>query len=69
MCGRVPQQLKKPQNLFDIVFLDPPYQDNILLPTCFYLEEQGFLAKDASIYLSAELVQQDDLPANWQTKK
>ncbi len=69
-CGRVPQQLKKPQTLFDIVFLDPPYEDNLLLPTCFYLEEQGFLAKGAYLYLEAkELLQQGDLPANWQLLK
>ncbi len=69
-CGRVPAQLKKPQRLFDIVFLDPPYQEDLLLPTCFYLEEQGFLASNAYIYLEArELLQQSDLPANWQLLK
>jgi 16S rRNA (guanine966-N2)-methyltransferase len=69
-CARVPQQLKKPEKLFDIVFLDPPYQDNLLLPTCFYLEEQNFLAKEAYIYLETNhLLQQSDLPVNWQLLK
>ncbi len=69
-CGRVPQQLKKPSKLFDIVFLDPPYQENLLLPTCFYLEEQGFLAKEAYIYLETKaLLQQSDLPDNWRLVK
>ncbi len=69
-CGRVPAQLKKPQRLFDVVFLDPPYQEDLLLPTCFYLEEQGFLASNAYIYLEAkEMLQQSDLPANWQLLK
>ena len=69
-CGRVPQQLKKPQILFDIVFLDPPYQENLLLPTCFYLEEQGFLAKEAYIYLETQsLLQPADLPPEWHLLK
>lgn len=66
----VPLQLKKPQKLFDIVFLDPPYQENLLLPTCFFLEEQGMLADKAYIYLEAkELLQPSELPANWQLLK
>lgn len=69
-CASVPRQLKKPQQLFDIIFLDPPYQDNLLLPTCFYLEEHDFLAEKAYIYLEArDLLQQDDLPASWQLLK
>ncbi|MCD6039020.1 MAG: rsmD [Gammaproteobacteria bacterium] len=69
-CAKTPQQLRSPLKLFDIVFLDPPYQDNILLPTCFYLEEQGFLAKEAYIYLEAkDLLQQNELPAHWQLLK
>lgn len=69
-CGSVPSQLKKPQTLFDIVFLDPPYQENLLLPTCFYLEENGFLAENAFIYLEAKQeIKQSDLPANWQILK
>ncbi len=69
-CGRVPEQLRKPQTLFDIVFLDPPYQANVLLPTCFYLEEQGFLAKEAYIYLETKsLLQEADLPLHWKILK
>lgn len=69
-CASVPTQLKKPSPLFDIVFLDPPYQENILLPTCFYLEEHGFLADNAYIYLEAkEILQPSDLPMNWQLVK
>ena len=70
----VPHQLKKPikkpNSLFDIVFLDPPYHENVLLPTCFYLEENNFLAPDAYIYLEAkEVLQPEDLPQNWQLIK
>lgn len=62
----LPHQLQRPHQPFDIVFLDPPYQANILLPCCFYLEEQGFLAASATIYLeSDELLNPADLPPNW----
>lgn len=66
----LPMQLKKSHPLFDIVFLDPPYQEKLLLPTCFYLEENNFLAKEAYIYLETkELLQSADLPHNWQIIK
>lgn len=66
----VPQQLKVPEKPFDIVFLDPPYQDSLLLPTCFFLEEQHFLADEATIYLeSSTSLSQSDLPKRWETIK
>jgi 16S rRNA (guanine966-N2)-methyltransferase len=69
-CAKVPDALKKPVQPFDIVFLDPPYQKNLLLPCCFYLEENAFLADNAYIYLEAkEELKENDLPANWQIIK
>lgn len=68
--AQAPLQLKKPAALFDVVFLDPPFQENLLLATCFFLEENGFLADGAYIYLEAkESLQEADLPANWQLIK
>jgi 16S rRNA (guanine966-N2)-methyltransferase len=68
--ARVPDGLKKPEKLFDVVFLDPPYQENILLPTCFYLEEQGVLANKSYIYLeTGNPLNQNDLPDHWQLIK
>lgn len=62
----IPQQLQKPEQPFDIVFLDPPYQSDLLLPTCHYLETQGFLSANAMIYLEAkQVITDNDLPANW----
>jgi 16S rRNA (guanine966-N2)-methyltransferase len=64
--AHVPEGLKRPIKPFDIVFLDPPYQQNILLPCCFYLEENGFLADDAYIYFEAsQPLQEKDLPLHW----
>lgn len=66
----VPSGLKLVNQPFDIVFLDPPFHENLLLPTCFFLEEHSFLAADALIYLeSKELVDEKDLPQNWKILK
>lgn len=68
--ARLPGQLKRHEKSFDVVFLDPPYQENILLPCCFYLEEQGFLANDAYIYLEAHTaLAENELPPNWKIIK
>lgn len=68
--AKVPQELRLVTLPFDIVFLDPPYQANLLRPCCAYLEEQGFLAKSAYIYLEAQQVIKDnELPSNWRLIK
>ena len=55
---------------FDIVFLDPPYAENLLLPSCYELEEHGLLAQSAHIYLEAQRVIKDnELPPHWQLVK
>jgi 16S rRNA (guanine966-N2)-methyltransferase len=66
----VPAQLKAPKQLFDVVFLDPPFQQDLLLPCCFYLENNGFLAKKSYIYLeSKQALTQSMLPPHWQLLK
>ncbi len=39
---------------FDIVFLDPPYGENLLAPSCDLLAQRGWLTTSAYIYLEAE---------------
>jgi len=52
--------------VFDIIFLDPPYRENLLLPVCFALEEKGLLADPAYIYLeSGRQIEDDELPLGW----
>ena len=64
--ARIPSQLKKPEKPFDIVFLDPPYQADLLVQCCFYLEENSFLAREAYIYLEASHgLCENDLPSGW----
>lgn len=68
--GSVPEQLHAPAQPFDIIFLDPPYQADLLLPTCRYLEENNFLAETAFIYLEAkDVIKDNDLPATWHITK
>lgn len=51
---------------FDIVFLDPPYDQDILKSCCHLLEGKGWLSAKAHVYLehssSASL---PELPENW----
>jgi 16S rRNA (guanine966-N2)-methyltransferase len=52
---------------FDIVFLDPPFGEDLLSPSCVLLERRGWLASAARIYLEAERSLNDlHLPATWQ---
>lgn len=62
----IPQQLVKSSRPFDIIFMDPPYHTDLLLPTCFFLEKNGFLAAKAYIYLEASTtIKDNDLPPYW----
>ncbi len=66
----IPAELKPADHPFDIIFLDPPYQSGLLLPTCFHLEANGYLADDALIYLEASSpINEKDLPSNWHIMK
>jgi 16S rRNA (guanine966-N2)-methyltransferase len=68
--ANAPNGIKQPAQLFDIVFLDPPFKQDLLLPSCFYLEKQGLLAKNAILYLETnQLLQPTDLPVEWQLLK
>ncbi|OGT59066.1 MAG: 16S rRNA (guanine(966)-N(2))-methyltransferase RsmD [Gammaproteobacteria bacterium RIFCSPHIGHO2_12_FULL_42_10] len=68
--ANIPQQLQTITQPFDIIFLDPPYQSDLLFPTCQSLEKHGYLANPAYIYLEAgEKISEDQLPENWQIIK
>ena len=54
---------------FDIVFLDPPYRQNLLAPCIDLLESHGWLKAEAYIYLELESeAELPELPANWQLR-
>lgn len=45
---------QQPPELFDVVFLDPPFHKQLLAPVCRLLEERGWLAPSAWIYTESE---------------
>lgn len=52
---------------FDLVFLDPPFHQNLLPAACQALEANGWLSKRAWIYIESEAPpSQLELPASWQ---
>jgi len=51
---------------FDILFLDPPFDDDLLGETCRLLQTQGWLAAGARIYLEMDArTRLPELPAEW----
>lgn len=51
---------------FDLVFLDPPFSQNLLLPACNLLEQNGWLATDAWVYTESEHSPSSlGMPGNW----
>lgn len=59
--------LAGPAEPFDIVFLDPPFRQGLAAPSCRLLEERGWLAPAARVYLEVERgLALADLPAGWQ---
>lgn len=62
--------LQGPATPFDLVFLDPPFRRELLPQVCELLEQRGWLAPDALIYLEREKEMSDlPLPASWQQLK
>jgi 16S rRNA (guanine966-N2)-methyltransferase len=55
---------------FDIVFLDPPFAMNLAVQTCQWLEEKGWLARHAKIYVETERqCNLEGIPENWRQLK
>ena len=50
---------------FDLVFLDPPFNRNLLQPACELLEGKGWLAAHAWVYTESEAPSSLGLPGNW----
>ncbi len=55
---------------FDIVFLDPPFADDLLDETCRLLAQQQLLSEGALVYLEQDRSSPEPaLPDDWQVKK
>ena len=64
MPGNVKQQQ------FDVVFLDPPFESELLFQACELLESHAWLSEQACIYIEMDSKQTlPTLPENWQETK
>jgi 16S rRNA (guanine966-N2)-methyltransferase len=51
---------------FDLVFLDPPFHQNLLAPACALLEERQWLGQHAWVYTESETPPSTlEMPGNW----
>jgi len=51
---------------FDLVFLDPPFGKNMAQQTCQWLEDKGWLASRAKVYVEVESkLVLEGMPPNW----
>jgi 16S rRNA (guanine966-N2)-methyltransferase len=58
--------VSEPKNLFDVVFLDPPFATELLQPCCDLLEQYGLLANNAYIYIETDSQQPAPItPPSW----
>jgi 16S rRNA (guanine966-N2)-methyltransferase len=59
--------LQKPaQRQFDLVFIDPPFRQNMALACCKALAEHGWLKSGALVYLETEKeLAMEQLPTDW----
>ncbi|EOW6616328.1 16S rRNA (guanine(966)-N(2))-methyltransferase RsmD [Vibrio fluvialis] len=59
--------LKQPGQTYDVVFIDPPFRQGLLQETVQLLEQNGWLAANAMIYIESEKeLPLTELPENWQ---
>ncbi|AMK76385.1 MULTISPECIES: 16S rRNA (guanine(966)-N(2))-methyltransferase RsmD [Methylomonas] len=62
--------LNGPAQPFDLVFLDPPFGQDLIGQACQLLDSKGWLANYAKIYLECERNRPlDDLPGDWRLLK
>jgi 16S rRNA (guanine966-N2)-methyltransferase len=56
--------------VFDVVFIDPPFAMGLAVQTCQWLEDKGWLSKHAKIYVEAEsTLKLEGIPENWRLLK
>lgn len=55
-----------PSSPFNLVFIDPPFHQDLLIPACALLEDHNWLTDDALIYTESETAPEHlPYPANW----
>lgn len=68
-CESIPSELLADKLLgqkFDIVFIDPPFNQNMVVGTCVWLDDLGLVAKDGLVYIETEhSLQPLPIPEHW----
>ena len=69
VCQWIDQQ-KKPLHQFGLVFLDPPFADNLISKVCRQLADSQLLKTTCRIYVESGIpMGGDEMPANWSMLK
>ena len=70
-CADAVEYLQRPAtDRFDIIFLDPPFADDLHGDLCRLLDESSVLATGALVYIEEDRAKPEVvLPPNWQTLK
>jgi 16S rRNA (guanine966-N2)-methyltransferase len=55
--------------VFDIVLMDPPFRHRLIEPVCRALDQYGWLAPHASVYLEMEHDLKVELPQSWRLQR
>ncbi len=70
LVGKAEKHLAALQQQFDLIFLDPPFHQNLLAEVINCIEQKQLLAKDGVIYIECEgQGAQYTVPDNWQLLK
>jgi 16S rRNA (guanine966-N2)-methyltransferase len=70
VAGSAQQYLQQAAHPFDIVFLDPPFEENLLTPVCTLLAGSGWLRSGSRVYLEADCaIGLPVLPAGWDLQR
>ncbi len=65
-CQKFTPDMPNPwQQQFDVIFLDPPFNKNLINPCSQWLEQNNCCSDDAYIYIEAEKSTELELPENW----
>ena len=66
-CQQIPSDHFLHREAFDIIFLDPPFEQDLLAPSCQWLETQQLLSKNALVYIECEVhLDLSFIPPHWQ---
>tara|TARA_B100000446_G_scaffold21525_1_gene17569 strand:- start:996 stop:1598 length:603 start_codon:yes stop_codon:yes gene_type:complete len=57
---------RAPENAFDVVFLDPPFQQNLWHETIALLDQRQWLKPEAAIYIETPRKLALEVPQSWQ---